>query len=132
VTTGRGTGRIRANPVFPPQGRGFFRPPTYYEEADAVLALIRAVSSHLAQTAHPSPALSEEARELLLKATLDPAGAIMRLSTLGGTVVRTGQHTYGELGNAGAAALRRGAIDELEKLGLVEDRARKGEVFYAN
>jgi hypothetical protein len=76
------------------------------------------------------PALSEAARELLLEATLDPAGVIMRLGTMGGTHVQTNQRDFVEPGNVRSAAQWRGVVDELHNHGLVEDRAGKGEVFF--
>lgn len=76
------------------------------------------------------PALSDTARDLLLEAVQDPAGVIMRLGTMGGTHVQTNQRDFVELGNVRSAARWRGAVDELHDLGLVEDRAGKGEVFF--
>ena len=76
------------------------------------------------------PDLSEAARDLLLDAVQDPGGVIMRLGTLGGTHVQTNQRTFVESGNVRSAARWRGAVDELHNLGLVEDRAGKGEVFF--
>lgn len=76
------------------------------------------------------PDLSEAARDLLLEAVQDPGGVIMRLGTMGGTHVQTNQRGFVEAGNIRSAARWRGAVDELHKLGLVEDRAGKGEVFF--
>ncbi|PYN77853.1 MAG: hypothetical protein DMD96_22815 [Candidatus Rokuibacteriota bacterium] len=54
----------------------------------------------------------------------------MRLGTLGGTHVQTNQRGFVESGNVRSAARWRSAVDELHNLGLVEDRAGKGEVFF--
>lgn len=78
---------------------------------------------------HP-PDLSEAARDLLIEAMQDPAGVIMRLGTMGGTHVQTNQRGFVEPGNVRSAARWRGAVDELQNHGLVEDRAGKGEVFF--
>jgi hypothetical protein len=78
---------------------------------------------------HP-PDLSEPARELLLEATRDPAGAIMRLGTMQGTHVQTNQRAFVDPGDVRSVALWRGAVDELQTRGLVEDRSGKGEVFF--
>lgn len=78
----------------------------------------------------PVPAVSESARDLLLEATHDPNGVIMRLGTMGGTHVQTNGRNFVELPDARSAAHWRGAVDELNNIGLVEDRAGKGEVFF--
>lgn len=76
------------------------------------------------------PILSESSRDLLLTAVKDPGGAIMRLGTMGGTHVQTNGRDFVERGNVRSAAQWRGAVDELHDLGLIEDRAGKGEVFF--
>jgi hypothetical protein len=76
------------------------------------------------------PPLSQEARELLAEAALDAGGAIMRLSTLGGEYVQTNGRDFVESGSRRSEALWRGAVDELRSLGLVEDRAGTGQVFF--
>jgi hypothetical protein len=78
---------------------------------------------------HP-PDVSEEARELLLEAVLDPTGVIMRLDTMDGTDVQTNQRGFVASGDLRSAARWRGAVDELHNLGLVEDRAGRGELFF--
>lgn len=77
-----------------------------------------------------APDLSEAARELLLEAVQDPGGAIMRLGTMSGTHVQTNRRSFVEGGNLRSAAQWRRAVDELHSLGLLEDRAGKGEVFF--
>jgi len=76
------------------------------------------------------PTLSVAARELLLQAAEDPSGVVMRLGTLDGTFVKTNGRNFVEPGSARSAAQWRGAVDELHRLGFVEDRAGKGEVFF--
>ena len=78
----------------------------------------------------PVPALSDAARELLVEASRDPNGIIMRLGTLSGSHVQTNKRNFVEPGDARSAAQWRGAVDELYRLDLIEDRAGKGEVFF--
>lgn len=76
------------------------------------------------------PALLDAARELLLEATQDPHGVIMRLGTFGGNFVRTNGRDFVQAGDVRSAAQWRGAVDELYGLALIEDRAGKGEIFF--
>lgn len=78
-----------------------------------------------------APRLTEAARELLLEATQKGHdGTIMRTQTMGqGVQVETNRRGFVEHGNARSEAKWRGAVDELHDLGLIEDRAGKGELF---
>lgn len=74
--------------------------------------------------------LSDAARELLLQAAQDPQGAVIRVGTFGGAVVKTnGRNLVGD-DSPRSVARWRSAVDELHRLGLLEDRAGKGEVFF--
>jgi hypothetical protein len=75
------------------------------------------------------PVLSEAARELLLEASQDPDGVVLRTETVSGSEVETNGRDLVEPGNARSAAKWRGAIDELHALGLLEDRSHRGEIF---
>jgi hypothetical protein len=77
----------------------------------------------------PSPALGVSARELLIEASKDTNGIIMSLETLQGAHVQTNGREFVK-GGARAEAQWRTAVAELERLGLVEDRAGKKEVFF--
>jgi hypothetical protein len=81
--------------------------------------------------ARPSavPRLSEAARELLLEATKDATGTIMCLAVMGGSYVQTNGKSFTEQGDPRSEARGRGAVRELQDLGLIEDRSYKGEVF---
>lgn len=68
--------------------------------------------------------------ELLLEAAKDKNGTIMRLQTLGGSHVQTNRRDFVQEKDSRSIAKWRGAVDELERLGLVEDRGGKGEVFF--
>jgi len=77
----------------------------------------------------PMPTLAGTARELLLEAAQDPQGAIMSLQTLGGSHIQTNERAF-PTGDARSAAQWKGAVADLERLGLTEDRAGTGEVFF--
>jgi hypothetical protein len=76
------------------------------------------------------PALSNDARTLLLAAAEDPNGAVMRLQTMDGMYVQTNEREFIEPNNAKSAARWRGAVAELHQVGLLEDRAGKGELYF--
>jgi len=75
-------------------------------------------------------AVSEAARELLLEAAKDPNGLIMRVDTLTGTLVQTNGREFVVRGDPRSEAKWRGAVDELQLGGFIEDRGGKGEVFF--
>ncbi len=78
----------------------------------------------------PSPALSNFARDLLFEASKDPQGVILNLQTLQGSHVQTNGRDFAEGGGARTQAQWRDAVAALDKLGLIEDRAGKREVFF--
>jgi len=78
----------------------------------------------------PTPTLSPQARELLLEASKDRHGMIMRLETLAGSNLQTNNKAFGETADARSTALWRRAVDELDRLALVEDRAGRGDSYY--
>jgi hypothetical protein len=75
------------------------------------------------------PTLSESARDLLVEASKDGQGVIMSLQTLGGSHVQTNGREFVQ-GGVRAQAQWRGAVADLEALGLIEDRAGMNEVFF--
>lgn len=77
-----------------------------------------------------TPALSEAAHSLLLEAVQDSDGAIMLLETMDGTHVGTNKRNFVEGGSGRVAAQWRGAVHELYRLGLVEDRTGREELFF--
>jgi hypothetical protein len=77
-----------------------------------------------------APRLNEPARELLVEASQDQGGIIMRLETLQGSHVETNNRDFVVPGDVKTAARWRGALSELNALRLVEDRAGKGELFF--
>jgi hypothetical protein len=76
------------------------------------------------------PLLSDTARKLLREAAQDPEGAVIRLGTFGGTFVKTNGRNLVEDNSPRAASRWRGAVDELYRLRLLEDRSGRGEVFF--
>lgn len=76
------------------------------------------------------PTLSSEARELLGEAASDPHGTVMKLATMGGTHVQANGRQFATMGDARSEAKWRAAVDELDSLGLIEDRGGKGELFF--
>jgi hypothetical protein len=82
------------------------------------------------QAPRPTPVLTEPARELLVEATRDKGGTVMRLETLQGTHVQTNGRDFVTPGDAKDAARWRGAVDELSGLRLVEDRGRRGRTIF--
>lgn len=84
-------------------------------------------------TAAPSPSvphISPSAGELLSEAVKDPNGIVMRLDTMDGTHVQTNNRGFVQPDDPRSAAKWRSAVEELQSLGLIEDRGGKGEVFF--
>lgn len=75
------------------------------------------------------PTLGDSARELLVEASKDRQGVIMSLQTMEGSHVQTNGRDFIS-GGARAEAQWRGAVAELGRLDLIEDRAGKNEVFF--
>ncbi len=76
------------------------------------------------------PLLSNESKTLILEASQDKNGVVIRLHTFGGTTIQTNEKQFAEQGNARSEAAWNAAVDQLEEYGLIEDRAMKGEVFF--
>lgn len=78
----------------------------------------------------PIPAINDSARELLIEASKDRQGVVMSLTTMEGATVQTNGKNFAERGNSRSEAQWRGAVAELSRLHLIDDRAGKGEVFF--
>lgn len=72
--------------------------------------------------------LSEAAKELLLEASQDGSGLIVRFTVLTGTVIKTNEKAFGTE-NVRALARYESGIKQLRNLGLVEAQGFKDEVF---
>jgi hypothetical protein len=75
------------------------------------------------------PALSPEAKSLLIEAAADRNGRLMRIRNMGGMTVQTNNKTFANEGDPRSEARWERVIQELESLGLIEDRGFKREVF---
>jgi hypothetical protein len=78
----------------------------------------------------PIPRLSAIASELLVEASKDRQGVVMSLQALDGASVHTNGRDFVQRGTPRSEAEGRGAVAELSRLRLVEDRGGKGEVFF--
>lgn len=76
------------------------------------------------------PGLSPDARELLAAAIGEHDGAIMALSSMGGTFIKTKSRIFTEPTNARSVAKWRSALRELNQHLFIEDRKGKGELFF--
>lgn len=73
--------------------------------------------------------LSEAARELLLEASRDPAGLILRLTAMGGSAfLKSNGRTFGD-GSPREQAWWDGGIGQLSRLGLIEPQGDRGQVY---
>ncbi|MBE4267629.1 hypothetical protein HJ071_24010 [Vibrio parahaemolyticus] len=102
------------------------------EKLIAQLDTIRAerdkLSQELQEKQQPENALSEEAKELLLAASADKRGNIMKLITLSDRNIQTGNSSFGYDGQKSFAKYE-AALDELVRAGFVKELGNKGQVF---
>lgn len=89
----------------------------------------RESGSPIVEFSPTDPVLSEEAKVLLAAATQGD-GVIMRLAHTGGTDVQAGGRNFVESSERRTVAKWEAAVDELEREGLTEDKAGKGEVYF--
>jgi hypothetical protein len=75
-----------------------------------------------------SPELSQEARNLLLEASLDEHGYILKSEHLGGASIQTNRKTFGESDHRTYSKWTR-AIDQLQRSRLIDQKDPKGQVF---
>jgi hypothetical protein len=80
--------------------------------------------------AHPKvPKLSEAASRLLIEATQDKGGALLKVRSSSGLTIQTNDRNMVDDQHPRTQARWEGALNELENVGLVEDRAHKGAIF---
>lgn len=77
----------------------------------------------------PIPKLSQEARQLLIEAAKSGDGAIRFMKFIGGVRIITNGKDFITDGNPKTRAIWEGAIEELEREGLITDRGFKREIF---
>jgi hypothetical protein len=75
------------------------------------------------------PDMSREAQILLKEASQDQNGDIFQLHFIGGWQVQSNGKTFGNSSSSREQAIWEGAIDELERLGLIKDRGNERELF---
>lgn len=75
------------------------------------------------------PGLTREAKEILVEASQDTSGTVMKLPYIGGFMVQTNSREFVEHRNPRSRALWEGAIEELCNFGLLEPRGHKDEIF---
>jgi hypothetical protein len=73
--------------------------------------------------------LSPAARELLLEASTDKNGVVMRFRTMEGLGIQTNQRAFVERGDPRSEARWEAALRQLQELGLLEAMGHKGELF---
>jgi hypothetical protein len=74
-------------------------------------------------------ALSNEAKRLLVEASLDKGGVILRVATLGGRYIQTNAKNMGDPSDRRSMARWEYALEQLLGEGLVVPRGQKGQVF---
>ncbi|NCC62015.1 MAG: hypothetical protein EOM12_13990 [Verrucomicrobiae bacterium] len=73
--------------------------------------------------------LSEEARILLVEASHDKSGAILKLATLGGRYIQSRGKTFGDPSDRRSSAKWEYALEQLVTAGFVLARGHKDQVF---
>ena len=87
------------------------------------------VEQEIRQTELVVASLTDDARRLLLAASLTDDGTIMSLRTMGGLVVQVRGKGFAEQGNPRSEAKWEAALQCLLELDLITDRGYKGELF---
>jgi serine/threonine protein kinase len=75
------------------------------------------------------PELSSEAKELLIEASKDSDGQVLKVRVMGGMIIQTHGKQFVERGNPRSEAAWEAAVDKLCVYGLLQERGYKGEVF---
>lgn len=86
------------------------------------------LSNELENKQKPENALSKEAKEILIAASLDINGNIMRTSSLSGRDIQAGKNSFGSKDQKSFAKYD-AALDQLVEHGFVKTVGLKGEVF---
>jgi len=82
-----------------------------------------------AKASNRIPELSNEAKLLLIEASEDSNGMVIKVATAGGTHVQAHGKQFVEMGNPRSEAKWIAAVKQLISHNLIEDRGYKGEVF---
>ncbi|HCE1489484.1 TPA: hypothetical protein NGR23_004486 [Vibrio parahaemolyticus] len=95
---------------------------------DAIRAERDRLSQELQEQRQPENSLSKEAKELLLAASVDKRGNIMKRITLNDRNIQTGNSSFGS-NDQKAFVKYESALDELVYLGFVKELGNKGQIF---
>lgn len=97
-------------------------------QLDTIRAERDMLSHELQKKQQPENALSDEAKELLLAASVDKRGNIMKLMTLSDRNIQTGTSSFGS-DDQKSFVKYEAALDELVYTGFVKELGNKGQVF---
>ncbi|ENB2053169.1 DUF4062 domain-containing protein [Vibrio fluvialis] len=75
------------------------------------------------------PKLSDDAKELLVEASNDRGGDIMKLAYIGGTSMQTNRRNFIQVGSPREVARWEAALNQLLREDLVESVGTKGQIF---
>jgi hypothetical protein len=89
----------------------------------------RAESASGAQRPPTPSRVSKEAAELLLEASNDPQGCVMRVRDMSGITVQTNRRSFVEEGSPKSRAMWEAAVDELALKTLIKDVGHNGEIY---
>jgi TIR domain len=76
-----------------------------------------------------APSLSDATQQLLMAASEDSNGRLIKVGTQGGLIVQTNGQEFGRKGDARSEALMERAVKDLCARGLLEPIGHKGEIF---
>ena len=86
------------------------------------------LSNELQSKQQPENTLSKEAKEILVAASSDDNGSIMKLSTIGDRAIQAGKSSFGSKDQK-LFVKYEAALDQLVERDFVKDLGHKGEVF---
>ncbi|MHC4113032.1 MAG: DUF4062 domain-containing protein [Planctomycetota bacterium] len=101
---------------------------SYFKKQAEATDILLSSNSFTKSEAH-NPQISDEAKQLLHEASLDPNGQILKIRYMGGAAIQTNGKNLVPEKNPRALARWEHALEELLENDFVEERGRKGEVF---
>ncbi len=104
----------------------------YFQRGQDVVGFSSQPEEEDVRVAPPNPIVAElstEAKTILLEASEDSSGTVIKLAYIGGFHVQTNGKQFVDAGNPRSRAAWEGAIDQLCRFGLLQERGYKGEVF---
>jgi hypothetical protein len=91
--------------------------------------IVSPVDRVIAEAAKKIPALSDEAKTLLIEASLDRSGHILHARFMDGVALQTNGKQLITDKNPRSIAAWEGAVDELAHLGLIKGLGHKGQIY---